>query len=100
MPRDTYSRAEIIAALRLRPCHVTGEHNPTHTPEFICRFQLHEALSNLLLMLQVGDETLPRRLHEDCYFCDTDGRPHGTEHAERHAALRAWADGAPLRLRS
>ena len=79
---SVYTQSQILAALTLKPCHTTGEHDPTHTPTGICDKQLREALLNLLKMLGVSAKDLPRALHEEgsCYWCYT----------KEHALLVAW----------
>ena len=61
--RQEFSRAEIIAALALAPCHITGTHDPEHTPKYVCTYQLKDALNGLLDLLGITVDDLPRRPH-------------------------------------
>lgn len=94
MPREPrYTRSQILEAIGLEPCHVTGEHNPTHTARYICGIQRSEAFNRLLRLIDVKIEDLPRHLHERCGWCGTHnyGSP-----ASDLKQIQAWAEGAPL----
>lgn len=87
MSAQTYTREEILAALVLEPCHISGTHDPQHTTKYICRDQQSVALARLLALLEVTVEELPRRLDPDCGWC-RDG--------EDLPLLIAWADRRPM----
>lgn len=55
--------------IALEPCHITGMHDPTHTPRYVCRDQKAEAYDRLVAFLGLTENQIPRRLHEDCYWC-------------------------------
>jgi hypothetical protein len=81
-----YTRQQILDAMALFPCHVTGLHDPTHTTKGVCSLQLSESFKRLLVFLKIGEDhldQLPRKLHENCYWCNTEPK-HGEE-------LRMWA---------
>lgn len=60
----------VRAAVYLEPCHVTGEHDPTHTPKYVCILQLRDVAKRVLQALDVDQATAPRRIHgEKCYWC-------------------------------
>lgn len=87
MPETFFSKDEILEALTLAPCHVTGMHDPTHTIKYACHFQEHEAFQRLLALLGVTVDDLPRVIHEtDCFSCRGDHR----------AQFVAWAQKKPF----
>jgi hypothetical protein len=55
----------------LRPCHVTGMHEPDHhlRREYPCDIQARDVADQLLAGRDLS--TLPRALHPDCYWCGT-----------------------------
>ncbi len=59
----TFTRDEILAALTIAPCHITGTHDPQHTPKYICTYQRKDALQGLLDLLGVTAVDLPRKPH-------------------------------------
>lgn len=93
-PEPTYTRSQILKALTLEPCHVTGEHDPTHTARYICRIQRSEALNRVLRLVGVDAPDLPRRLHQHCRWCGT--QEGAGEGAHDKDLIHAWAEGAPL----
>jgi hypothetical protein len=46
--------------MALRPCHVTGTHNPLHTPYYFCGLQKAYAFDRLLEALGINIRDLPR----------------------------------------
>ncbi len=79
----TFTREELLEALTLEPCHVTGMHDPSHTPQYVCDIQRSKAFKRVLALVGVNEKELPRRLHgERCYLC--------TNH--REPTLLAWAN--------
>lgn len=90
--RQVWERVgKILEAIYLEPCHVTGEHNPVHTPQYICYYQRGEVLARILAVLGLEEQKVPRRLHEDCCFCG----PRATEDSgnTEHRALEKWTEG-------
>jgi hypothetical protein len=87
----TYTRDEIIAMLVIRPCHVTGMHEPDHHLKYTCDIQRTEALRNLLKALDVNEGTLPHDLHDEgtCYWCHT--IPNQEEYRSRLRKTWEWA---------
>lgn len=63
------TRADILDVLALEPCHITGTHTPNHHLESLCTYQKAAMLDRLLAFLDTNVDELPRRLHEDCYWC-------------------------------
>ena len=60
---------EVREALTVRPCHVTGMHEPGHHVKYTCSIQMREVATALLDALGLADG-LPRGLHgADCYWC-------------------------------
>lgn len=85
MKRDTYTRAEILAALTLRPCHRDTEHH-----EHACREQVAETVGAVLTLLDVSEEELPRQLHAPgCWNCHAPEEASGGD-AAKAASARAW----------
>lgn len=78
----TFTRKEILDAITLHPCHVTGMHDPRHTPKYVCDIQMREAFEALLEFLEVEITDLPRRLHDSCGWCRDD--------TESGKEIRAW----------
>ena len=73
-------RAELLDLLAIRPCHVTGEHDPAHTPHYVCGIQKTAMLNQLLAAAGLTYPDLRRELHNGCAHCD-ENRP-----------LAAWAN--------
>lgn len=78
---------ELIEALReavtIEPCHVTGTHDPTHTPRYTCTTQKALAFDRVLAVLNL--KRPPRKLHgPGCPFC------HGSSGEKE---LKHWAAG-------
>jgi hypothetical protein len=71
-----YTRDQILDAVALRPCHVTGEHDPTHTTEYVCVLQMAVAFKGLLKLLGITEADLPRKLHDSCYWCNAEPKHH------------------------
>lgn len=91
--KDTFTRAELLEALRIEPCHVTGQHDPNHTPHHVCSIQRAEAFSRVLELLGVKEEELPKALHEHCGWCHE--VPSQEEYRIRNRELYEWA-GVPI----
>lgn len=66
---DDHLRAELLRRLRLRPCHVTGFHDPNHDPDAGCACQRLEMFEALLSSLKIELGDIPRALHENCGSC-------------------------------
>jgi hypothetical protein len=82
--------ALLADALAVRPCHITGMHEPDHHTRYRCSEQKAAALDALLagLGLEFGD--LPRRLHgETCVWCHR--VPGQEKYRERLRATYQWA---------
>lgn len=80
----TFTRDEILAALTLSPCHITGTHDPQHTPKYICTYQFKDALQGLLDLLGVTADDLPRK-------------PHSHPASKETGVLEdAWVNGRPI----
>lgn len=93
---DTLSaevRAALLALLALEPCHVTGLHDPNHTPFRACDIQKGEAWDRAVRALGGDPERPPRRAH-DCAWCEerNSDRP---DVREQVRATKAWTEGAP-----
>lgn len=86
----------LVDALVIEPCHVTGMHDPTHTPLRLCEIQRGDAWIRAAKLLGWLEEdanenvtalTAPRRLHpEKCGWCHHDD-PSGEQ---GRAKLREW----------
>lgn len=71
----------ILKAATIFPCHVTGMHDPTHTPKYVCNMQKANAYDRIMAQLETDS---PRSLHaESCYFC------HSKE-SKQPKELRKW----------
>ena len=71
----------ILNAATIFPCHVTGTHDPTHTPKYVCNMQKADAYDRIMAQLEVES---PRSLHaKNCYFC------HSKE-SDKPKELREW----------
>jgi len=77
----------LLGALVITPCHVTGEHTPTHHlhNQYVCTLQSKEVLERLLGVLNVRMETLPRSPHSQCRWCD-----------EKMEVQQQWAINGPV----
>ncbi len=82
--------AILSAEVYVEPCHTTGEHDPTHTPRAVCYLQIYEMAKRIIVALGLDKEQLPRRLHENCYWCE--------EGSKRHQELVEWANARPTSL--
>lgn len=77
------ARREIVDAIVLTPCHVSGDHNMNHTPRAVCSYQLSDAFDRLLVFLEMGEKDLPRKLHDSsCHLCHK---------GPQQEALKKWA---------
>lgn len=93
-PPPTVTIEDVLAALALAPCHVTGMHTPDHHLDHTCTLQKAAAFDRLLAALGMDVDDLPHRLHaEDCYWCHH--VPEQEQHRERLRQSWAWA-GVPL----
>lgn len=90
---DTFTREEILAALSIAPCHVTGMHDPSHTTRYICELQLGAGLDNLLRTIGATREDIPHHIPEDCGWCRVPSTQE--EYRQRQRELYAWA-GVPV----
>lgn len=63
--------ARALANLTLRPCHVTGMHDPNHTDRYLCREQQADLLDRLLRAAGIELADIPHELHPEgtCYWC-------------------------------
>ena len=61
---------EIAEVLYIKSCHISGEHDPTHTPRYYCSWQRSELLDRVLHALELETNDLPRR--PDPFWGDTD----------------------------
>lgn len=89
MTEPTFTRQQILDAVTLKPCHITGEHDPTHTPDRVCASQTAAAFRGLLALLDVEVEDLPRALHDTCYWCNN--VPTQEEYRVQQRRLHEWA---------
>lgn len=84
-----HTLVRIDAALVVEPCHVTGEHMPTHhlQRERVCSIQKSD-MADRVAEARRGPggtgtvEALPRRLHANCSTC------HGGKEPEQEAWAR------------
>lgn len=89
--RRVYTRAELLDALRLEPCHVTGMHNPDHHLKHVCDIQRSAAFNRVLELIGIDESELPHALHgSDCYWCH--GVPSQEEYRERNRKTFKWAN--------
>ncbi len=82
-----YTRQEILDAIALHPCHVTGLHDPNHTVKEVCSLQQSASFTRLLEFLGITVDEVPRKLHDNCYWCHGD-----SERRARVGELRRWAE--------
>lgn len=59
-----FTRDELLEAMTVAPCHITGTHDPTHTPRYFCSIQAQKALDGVLGLLGITMKDLPRRPHD------------------------------------
>lgn len=73
---ESFVRARVLELLSLRPCHVTGQHNPNHHLEHSepCGFQRQDVLARLLedLGISIVDD-VRREDHPVCGWCSEYG---------------------------
>lgn len=60
---ERYTREELLSAMTLAPCHVTGTHDPEHTPKYVCQQQMSDAFRAVLRLIGATVDDLPRRPH-------------------------------------
>jgi hypothetical protein len=83
------ARDEILQALTIYPCHVTGMHNPEHTADHVCEEQLVGAVERLLKVIGATVKDLPHALEPGCGWCH---RVPTQEHYRRELReLHGWA---------
>jgi hypothetical protein len=87
-------RRRLLELLMLEPCHVTGMHDLNHTVNGVCDIQRGAVFKRLLATLDVSEEEVPHRLHdESCYWCHS--VPSQEVYREKLRRLHAWA-GVPI----
>lgn len=91
--KDTFTREELLQALRIEPCHTTGMHDPNHTARYVCDGQRAIAYHRLLGLLGVTEDQLPRVLHPECGWCHE--VPSQERYRVQRRELHAWA-GVPI----
>lgn len=80
-------REWLLEHLVVKPCHVTGMHDPTHTPRHFCELQSRALVVDLLGALGVTVADLRRSLHdESCGWCHEHIKP------DRRAELERWVE--------
>lgn len=85
---------QMVEALTLHPCHITGMHSPEHHLEYVCEHQKGVLLESLLGVLGLRDaDSLPHRLHESCGWCHD--VPSQEKYRERLRKTYEWA-GVPI----
>lgn len=81
--KRTFTRTQILAALTLHPCHITGMHTPEHHIDhrssydgklvagYVCGDMKAKALAGLLGLIGAELSDLPHALHapEQCGWC-------------------------------
>lgn len=87
--RETYTREEILHALRLEPCHVTGMHTPEHHLDYTCDLQRTKGYERVLKLIEATDAEIPRALHENCGWCTR--VPGQEQYRERLRRTYEWA---------
>lgn len=80
-------------ALVLEPCHVTGMHDPTHTPRYLCETQRADVYDRVLAAVGMAQEAMPRRLHDNCGWCHR--VPEEEQRRQQARELHEWA-GVPV----
>lgn len=83
------SRADLLEAIRLHPCHVTGQHVPNHhlVSDRVCSIQKQDLFDQILNFFDIKLEDIDRAVHPPaCGWCNDDGHP--SKHREAHAK---WA---------
>lgn len=89
-PTKTVSRAALLKAMQIEPCHTTGMHDPNHTTKFVCESQRSKAYGRVLELLGMTEENLPHALHgAECYWCHEVCSQE--EYRVDRRALHAWA---------
>lgn len=87
-------RALILRVARLRPCHVTGMHEPNHHLNYTCEIQRGEILAEVLAAARLEADDIPHALHpEPEYWCH--GIPSQEYYRERLRRTHEWA-GLPV----
>jgi hypothetical protein len=69
-----YVRQSVLRMISLKPCHVTGEHEPDHhlRSDHVCSLQKARMLDDLLAMLDIEINEVDRQPHRECYWCGAD----------------------------
>lgn len=88
-----YTREEILEALAIRPCHITGLHEPDHHLKYSCAEQDRESVRALMVLLDASFDERPHRLHEGCGWCHN--VPSQEEYRARLRETHEWA-GVPV----
>jgi hypothetical protein len=84
----------ILRVARLRPCHVTGMHEPDHHLRYTCGLQVQDIFAEVLAAANMKVEDFPHALHpEPEYWCH--GVPGQEKYREQHRRTYAWA-GLPV----
>lgn len=93
MSQETFTREELLNALRIEPCHITGCHEPDHHLKYTCADQRAASFVRVLALLGVDEMDLPRDLHgkceKDCYWCH--GIPNQEQYRARNRRTHEWA---------
>lgn len=106
---DTFTREQVLEMLSIRPCHVTGMHEPEHHLKYTCPLQKAEAFDRALTVLGAAIEDMPKHLHDACYWCHGDpppvdaageptrslGSPSQERYRQRSRETHTWA-GVPV----
>lgn len=66
---DSEKLAAIVAALTVRPCHVTGLHSPEHHLRYSCDIQKADTLDRVLAAIGTTYDELPKELHPGDLWC-------------------------------
>lgn len=82
--------ALLADVLAVRPCHITGMHEPDHHTRYQCTDQKAVTLDALLAALGLEFADLPRRLHDEtCGWCHQ--VPTQEKYRQRLRATYQWA---------
>lgn len=92
--KQTFTREEILDALSVKPCHITGTHRPEHHLESTCDHQRADAFGSVLELIGASEDEIPHKLHDEtCFWCHD--IPSQEKYRESRRRTHEWA-GVPV----
>lgn len=89
--KNTFTREEILEALAIHPCHITGMHSPEHHLNgSVCSHMMTDSADGVLALIGATQDELPRHLHgPQCGWCHR--VPTQEEYREQLRRTHEWA---------